>query len=722
MVRKTTFTLTLCALLVAAPQAFASSDIEDCSWSDALCLLKGDPVLTPGNDSRDNLLRLLSEEKSFALPVQDIPADVSRSREVYFAYHPEWDSTPPPAAPPAQSENETFSRQMAALNIDPAQVMPADSAERLGTSDYELENRFVSNNLAAVSQFNAALLAAPSVTPQQRHELALARLKLFYGANITAVADILNSFPADTDADLFAYYLSGIAHFYGGNYPAATEDFTLLLESKQPWLAETAQYMLMRTALNKSSQNSVGQYGDFDIARINREDAALAQKEAQTYLQRWPTGLYADSARNMLRRINWYLQAWPQLAGLYEQAFQQASDAGELRRLVSEYDNVFGMPFYDQPVQTAFPDAPQVSYVELLRALRLNANSKPALTQAQLDASKAAFEKNGKLPLWRNLQLQLWNVTGNDAAILQAVTPAKTLPAHDILAFSEQVLYGEALMAQKQWPEAVDFWRQLLQLSQDREQQQFIQAKLSATLVYSGNAAAIFAADSPVTNLRFRSRVLKTQASPELLRQQAVSGPNNEERTIALHTLLVRDLTENRFGDWLKDKTLASAITQPVISEAFNDVNLSSFDWNGKATEAGYACRSLDETVTALSKNADDAHALNCLGEFFRTTQTRVDLWKDGAGNDVLEDAINRQQPVGQYDRQSYYQQIITSPKAEPEDKSYALYRAILCYAPSGSNECGGEDVDKLQRKGWFTQLKTQYPGSPWAQKLKYYW
>jgi hypothetical protein len=29
---------------------------------------------------------------------------------------------------------------------------------------------------------------------------------------------------------------------------------------------------------------------------------------------------------------------------------------------------------------------------------------------------------------------------GNDAAILQAVTPAKTLPANDILAFSEQVL------------------------------------------------------------------------------------------------------------------------------------------------------------------------------------------------------------------------------------------------------------------------------------------
>ena len=722
MVRKTTFTFSLCALLAAAAQAYASADIEDCSWNDPLCLLKGDPILTPGNDSRDNLLRLLSEAKSFALPVQAIPADVSRIRDVYFAWHPEWNSAPPPPAPSAQREDETFIQQMTALNIDPAQVMSADSAERPGTSDYELENRFVSNTLAAVSQFNAALFATPSLTPLQRHDLALARLKLFYGANITAVADILNSFPADADADLFAYYLSGIAHFYGGNYTAATHDFTLLLESQQPWLTETAQYMLMRTALNKSSQNSVGQYGDFDIARINRDDAAQAQKEAQTYLQRWPAGLYADSARNMLRRINWYLQAWPQLAGLYEQAFRQAADAGELRRLVSEYDNVFGMPFYAQPVLAAFPDAPQVSYVELLRALRLNADNKPTLTQAQLDASKAAFEKSGNLPLWRDLQLQLWSATGNDAAILQAVTPAKTLPANDILAFSEQVLYGEALMGQTQWPAARDFWQQLLQLSQNPEQQQYIQAKLAATLVYSGNAAAIFAADSPVTNLRFRSRVLKTQASPELLRQQAAHGPNNEERTIALHTLLVRDLTESRFSDWLNDKKLATAITQPVISEAFNDVNLSSFGWDGEATEAGYACRSLDDTVTVLSKNADDAHALNCLGEFFRTTQTHVDLWKDQSGNDMLEAAINRRQPLGQFDRQSYYQQIITSPKAEPEDKSYALYRAILCYAPSGSNECGGEDVEKLQRKGWFTQLKTQYPGSPWAQKLKYYW
>ncbi|WP_193144615.1 tetratricopeptide repeat protein [Citrobacter europaeus] len=717
MVRKTPLAFALCTLLTAAPQALASFDMEDCKWSDDSCLLKGTPTFNPENDSRDNLLRLLSQEKSFVLPVQSMPADITRSRDFYFAYHPQWDeAVPQPAVAPVQSEDTTLSQQLAVLEIEPPLF-----AKQNGY-DADLENRYVSNNRQSVSEFIAALMTDETLNIDQRRLLAQARLDLWGRATKEQITESLAALPADSTSLLYKTYLTGAAHFYDQNYEGAEQDFTIVLHNGSPWLMETAQYMLMRTALNKSSKFSDGQFGEFNIDNIKLKDAAQAQKEAQNYLQRWPEGLYANSTRGMLRRINWYLQAWPQLAGLYEQTLQQSADAQQLREIVIEYDNVFGMQFFEGPVVEAFPDAPLVSYIELLRALRLNSDYKLTLTQEQLDASKPVFEQSQKLPLWRDLQLNLWQATGNYAAIIQAVTPAQKLAAHDTLAFSEQVLYGEALMGQKNWSAARDFWQQLLKLSQDNEQQQYVQAKLAATLVYSGDVEAVFAPESTVTNLRFRSQVLKTQATPELLRQQAVHGPNNEERTIALHTLLVRDLTEDRFGDWLNDKKLASAITPPVIGEAFADVNLSIFDWNGDAAQAGYTCRSLNETVTVLSKKADDAHALNCLGEFFRTTQTHVDLWKNSAGNDVLESAISRKKPFGQFDRQSYYQQVITSPTAEVEDKSFALYRAIMCYAPSGANECGGEEVDKLQRKGWFTQLKTQYPGSPWAQKLKYYW
>lgn len=714
MVRKTPLAFALFTLLATAPQAFASSDIEDCKWSDDHCLLKGTPTFSPGNDSRDNLLRLLSQEKSFALPIQAMPEDITRSRDFYFAYHPQWDDiTSPTAAAPEQNADDTLTRQMAELHI---------SADEVIRNNDDLENRHVSNNMGSASQFFAALLTDTSLTVEQRQALAQARMGLLSGATREQIDASLTTLPEDSGAQRYKTYLIAAANFYAGDYVNAEQAFAQLAKSDRPWLAETAQYMLMRTALNKSSQNSVGEYGDFDIAKINHQDAAQAQTQAQAYLQRWPQGQYADSTRGMLRRINWYLQAWPQLAGLYEQAFETSANAQQLRETVTEYDNVYGMQFYEQSVIEAFPDAPRVSYIELLRALRLNSDKKPTLTQAQLDASKPVFEQSQHMPLWRNLQLNLWMAAGNYAAIVQAVTPAQQLSVHDTLAFSEQVLYGEALMGQKNWTAARDFWQQLLKVSKDNEQQQYVQAKLAATLVYSGDSAAIFAPDSAVTNLRFRSQVLKTQATPELLRQQATHGPNNEERTIALHTLLVRDLTENRFADWLNDRKLARAISQPVVGTAFDDVNLSVFDWNGDAAQAGYTCRSLNETVTVLSRKADDAHALNCLGEFFRTTQTHVDLWKNSSGNDVLEVAITRQEPFGQFDRQRYYQQVIASPTAEVEDKSFALYRAIMCYSPSGYNECGGEDVDKSQRKDWFTQLKTQYPGSPWAQKLKYYW
>ncbi|MRD45607.1 hypothetical protein GH855_27770, partial [Bacillus thuringiensis] len=79
--------------------------------------------------------------------------------------------------------------------------------------------------------------------------------------------------PADSPAQYYKNYLAAAASFYAGDYASAERDFTQLAKSERPWLAETAQYMLMRAALNKSSQNSVGEYGDFDIAKINREDA-----------------------------------------------------------------------------------------------------------------------------------------------------------------------------------------------------------------------------------------------------------------------------------------------------------------------------------------------------------------------------------------------------------------------------------------------------------------
>jgi hypothetical protein len=72
--------------------------------------------------------------------------------------------------------------------------------------------------------------------------------------------------------------------------------------------------------------------------------------------------------------------------------------------------------------------------------------------------------------------------------------------------------------------------------------------------------------------------------------------------------------------------------------------------------------------------------------------------------------------------RGQFYREIIADPRTPAPEKAYALYRAIRCYAPSGSNDCGDEGVPQSQRKAWFQQLKRDYPASPWAKRSTLYW
>ena len=65
---------------------------------------------------------------------------------------------------------------------------------------------------------------------------------------------------------------------------------------------------------------------------------------------------------------------------------------------------------------------------------------------------------------------------------------------------------------------------------------------------------------------------------------------------------------------------------------------------------------------------------------------------------------------------------MIADAKAPQDERSYALFRAVNCFATSGYNHCGSEEIPKAERQRWFLTLKKQYAQSPWAQQQKYYW
>ena len=122
-----------------------------------------------------------------------------------------------------------------------------------------------------------------------------------------------------------------------------------------------------------------------------------------------------------------------------------------------------------------------------------------------------------------------------------------------------------------------------------------------------------------------------------------------------------------------------------------------------------------------MQKNPKAAKALNCLGEFiYRQGWDDSPLGLAPAANELAGSPTRFAAPVA--GRLALYRQVIGDKQAPAEERSYALYRAINCYAPSGNNSCGSQEIPLSQRKGWFNTLKRQYGTSQWAKQLKYYW
>ncbi|WP_337264859.1 MULTISPECIES: hypothetical protein [unclassified Serratia (in: enterobacteria)] len=718
--------LTAAVIYSASPLAMASFDDMSCRWASD-CALGGTPYLDPDNDTRANLLMLQAQRRGFPIALSALPQDVSRSRGYAFGVFkgtalPESQpgDAPSPAPLPVDSELDAMA---AKLGISPSAFSEVSE---------ENEGRWVSNNKDSLRQFFSALLADQQLDKPDRDLLALRRVAIYRGEQDTdRFLPLMQHFVAGSHAAAFRDYLSNAELFYKGKFPEAETGFLDLKESDQPWVAETATYMLFRVALNQATEHAVDEYGMFEIDKVNKQAADLALQRAETYVTAHPGGAYVDSVRGLYRRVYWYLADWPSLAQLYESQIVSAKDIDSLSALIDENDQILLsriIPYRsaEQPF-TSVADTPLQTFTQTMKWLRkysLENKETPKVTAEIVQSYKPMFEKANMLPVWQYMQnAWLFYQQGDYPAVLAAIKPAEQLAPDDIVAFSQQVIYGKAMIKLNKLPEAEAHWRHLLTLKLSPHQQQYLQLMLTNSLVQSYNAAAIFAAQSPINNLRYRSLVLKTLANKALLQQQAASGPTDEEKTIALHTLLTRDLMVGDYQGYLDDRLLKKHLHSPLDPEAFGDVNLAIFDWDGSDTEQGYYCAPLEQTATALAKNKTDAHALNCLGEFFRTSLARIsaDVEMDGGGGleSQMRAVMDKDSKQG---RLAYYQQVIADAKAEPEDKSYALYRAVMCFSPSGYNDCDGQDIPIETRRNWFNQLKKNYKGNQWEKQLKYYW
>jgi len=660
-------------------------------------------MLSPGNDTRTNLVLLMMELRA------------------------EKDGKPTAVPPSTTKEYALFDWPTFGARLVPP---PADADSSDGYTEGQ-GSRCLSD-AAGAAAFEDALAAAKDVPDNERALLSEARKNLAPtctgasggGEGVAKAAEQMQS-PLGKG---FAAYLRGAQAFYDGDYDAAAAAFTGLASADNAWLKETARYMQGRVEVNRAQVDAFDEYGaPKEGSTIDPKVIDAAEAGLQNYLKDYPDGEYAGSARGLLRRVYWLGGRTDKLAAQYAELLPVDPETRGLDdvALADEIDNKLLAGLTDQA--TTDPTLLAVLDLKHMRGPD-GADDKDCcgqpMTRAALEAQKPAFAANPALYAFLDAAYAFY-VERKPEAVVKLIPEEKADQAFGPLAFSRQALRGMALEALKD-PTARDHWLAMLPGAIQPFQHPVIELALALHDERDHALDRVFAPDSLVKEPILREILLRNVADANLLRARATDpAAPQKERDAALFTLLYKELTRGRPADFMKDLALVPADI-PAENENPDEDSIAPWPLPTLAvfrsdTAGEYDCPALNETAWRLAKNPRDSTAQLCLADFMLVNGFDDFMLDTQPGARELGGSPSLF-PGKPYARLTVYQALIAGAKTPAADKAYALYRAINCYAPSGNNSCGGEDVPVAQRKAWFNQLKHNYPSSIWAKRLQYYW
>jgi hypothetical protein len=663
-------------------------------------------AMAPGNDTRVNLTYLLQQRAgtgSTGAGYPDVPFWEGAFGRTFF----DWD---------------IFRR---------AQFSPAPDTD---ASDF-LGSRCVSFD-SGTQAFLAALAANGGVKPAESSALANARHAM--RATCTGVERIANGWnlseeerrlpamewPKDIRTRAgkeFLSYLMAANAFYSEDWVVARETMGQLRKARDPWIAETATYMHARVNLNAAQAVAFDQWGFYGGSEeADRDGARVALAGFDAYLAAYPQGLYAASAQGLRRRALWVMGEPAPLAAIYEDMLSGVTIGSyDMQRMIEEVDD----KLLGYGVDPAAIDKPLLLATIDLKLMRTNEwdEYKPIAREA-LEAQAPVFAGREELYSFL-LASHAYYVAKDYGRVMELIPDAARQDSFSPLQFSRQVLRGMALNKRGDRLEA-GFWQDMLGGTDALYQRPLVEMALAMNWERNGKLSQVFADGSQITDSSVRIVLLEHSAGQADLRKiaRATDRPA-QERAVALYTLLWKDLSYGRYADFLKDRALvpAGAEDRGAFSGFLTSDEISAGVFTRGDTSESYACPDLGATVKRLAANAGDVQGLICLGEFYRLNGFDYQYSEYGPDEDELGGGTD-EFPGTSMPRQAIYQKVLAMPGLDAKARSYALFRAVWCYGPSGNNSCGGDDVPEGQRRAWFRELKGKYANTQWARDLEYYW
>jgi hypothetical protein len=664
--------------------------------------VEGLPFLSPGNDSRINLQFLMMDAHPWRVTLPASPADGQPN--------------------PDSAISALFARSDldAAFN---AGLAPARGKQEAagGSSFADGEGSRCLSLESGKQAFAAAVQAATGLSDTERSALIAERNQMAPSCADDNTAKATDSpapaSPLSAPAQGFETYLTGAKAFYAGAFDQALTQFGMLAKMDEAWLRESARYMVGRTLLNKAQ---IGAFAALDgVAEPKVTDQAsltASETELKAYLDAYPKGRYAASARGLLRRVYWLADDKAKLAAEYGWQIAHVTDAAAnltSSDLAQEIDSK-----YLGGVANETHD-PNLLAVQDLMKLRGQASAKAKFTTADLEAQAPDF--SGHEALFAFLKAaRAYYADGDNAATLQLLGPAQPGSlSPPYLAFSREVLRGQALMAAGQYDAAIDHWKRIEPLASLPWQSEAVELGLAASWERAGTMNKVFLPETRIASPRIRTILLRYAAGPILLRQ-AVDDPQStpSERATARFVLLFKEATRGHYTGFLRDYVPADLGKDEPKPSGEEGNKLTAFNWVG--AKEPYQCPALKAVMSELAANAKSSHGLLCLTEFTRTTG--LDAYDSGYPKPDELGGGKSIFPGEPFSRGETYKKLIADASTPDHDRAYALYRAVNCYRPAGINECGGKDVDVAQRKAWYNMLKSRYGATSWARSLGYYW
>lgn len=710
-----------CFILLAS----ASNDTSYCNFSLSLTNKNNDicsnlPFLSPYNDSRTNLVLLIDNPniqrsilRSLSSPqnkapylTDDIRKNVARIPFEFTIYD-------------AYLDEVEYTNQ---LKINKIKKQIDEKTKHLIL--HVMKNESLLNNNDFLSSpalsFIEQISKTHGLNKQERKDLFSARYLLFDNPTAEISSFINNN--ASFTAQHFINYLQGISHFYKKDYDKALKYFTEASTASQPWVKETALYMIARTLLNKGQNSAFNHWYEIDLNKVNQPAITQSYYAFTNYLKKYPAGNYAHSAHALLRRTYWLNGNRFALTKSYETLLNKINSVNNYADLILEIDNKI---YFNKQFKSAYYLSKTPKLLAVYDLLRMRTNQ---LSEESLINHEKLFKNYPTLYILLQATYYTYNAPNPEKVLLLSEQIKNTHHSNASIEFSIQVLRAIALENTGQWLAAENLWKNLNSTATYPYQSALVELGLALNYEKTNRINSIFDKDSFIKTPQLRYILLRKNANREQLKQLLFSeGLNVTEKSSTLYLILYKDLLSQHYDDFLEDTNL-------LTSNQLDTAPIENISLNGKAyltlfsepipSHPEYPCPSPIILANILKLNPKEARSLNCLAEFRQFYKLPYNHYMLPLPIDMNELGTNNPTAFGQYlySPLKGYQLVIDDKNASEEDKAYALYKAIRCFASTGYNQCDKQIIPQTKRKEWFQQLHTKYAKTTWAKQQSIYW